>query len=339
MQSHSLYRAVGENQLECGVCPRRCRIDRDGIGYCRVRKRQGDEIRAVTYGRLVSETFDPIEKKPLYHFAPGSRILSVATRGCNFRCSFCQNYRIAIEHEGIFERERSPQALAADASTAHCSGIAFTYTEPTISIEYFVDTMRELPDNRAGVFVSNGYMTPEAATILGEELDAINVDIKGDDAFYKKYCGVADPSPIYTALEILDRAGVHIEITNLILPGENDDPSLIRDRMRWIKETLGPNTPVHFSRFHPAYKLTDLEPTPVETLKSLMEVAADEGLSFVYAGNIPSGVGSDTCCPGCDREVIVRRHYDVVRYAVDDGYCSHCGTDLHIRAAARATPR
>lgn len=333
------YVRLEDDRVRCDVCPRTCVVPPGERGVCRVRENRDGRFELLTYGRAVSTAIDPIEKKPLFHFAPGARVLSIAARGCNFQCDFCQNYRIAVEHEGRSEQSLPPAELVNSARTSDCDGIAYTYTEPTIFLEYALDTMDETGDDMYNVFVSNGYMTTDTAAQLASNLDAINVDIKGDKAFYRKYCGVPDPSPIYEAVKTLAEAGVHVEITNLILPDENDDSDVVRERMAWIRDTLGPDTPVHFSRFHPAYEMQDVPPTPVDRLESLMDVAREEGLHHVYCGNVTGHEAESTYCPDCGTCVIKRQGYQIRSYDLDDGCCPSCGRRINIagRQWARGT--
>ncbi len=323
-----LARPLDTGSIQCQVCPRQCVIPPGDRGACDVREHRDGELVLQTYGRSVSAAVDPIEKKPLFHFAPGSEVLSVATRGCNFACDFCQNHAIALEGETARERELPPTTLADRARKY--DGIAYTYTEPTIFFEYALDTMRQSGDETYNVFVSNGYMSPETADRLGPHLDAINVDIKGDRAFYREHCGVPDPAPIYDALETLAEHDVWIEITNLLVPGENTDETVLRERMRWIRDTLGPETPVHFSRFHPDYRLTDIPATPIGTLEDAMAVAREAGLEFAYCGNVPGHEAESTRCPACDTTVIEREGFSVRSFDLADGACPSCGTVIPV---------
>ena len=323
-----LARRRDNGSIQCQVCPRRCVIPPGERGVCDVREHRDGELVLVTHGQSVSAAVDPIEKKPLFHFAPGSEVLSVATRGCNFACDFCQNHAIALDGERTRERSLPPSELERRARDH--DGIAYTYTEPTIFFEYAYDTMQQTGAETYNVFVSNGYMSTETAERLGPYLDAINVDIKGDQAFYREHCGVPDPSPIYDAIEVLADYDVWIEITNLLVPGENTDESVLRERMRWIHETLGPQTPVHFSRFHPDYKLTEVPPTPLETLERAMTIAREVGLNYVYCGNVPGHEAESTRCPTCGHTVIKREGFSVQSYDLEDGACPSCGTAIPI---------
>lgn len=319
-------------RIQCHVCPRRCVIPSGERGVCGIRENTNGTLTLLTYGKTVSAAVDPIEKKPLFHFAPGSSVMSIATRGCNLRCDFCQNYSIALEADQRSPREQQlpPEQLATRLSQERAAGMAYTYTEPTIFLEYAYDTMNATTDENYNVFVSNGYMTPETAKTLGPHLDAINVDIKGDQSFYREYCGIPDPEPIYDALEILAEHDVWIEITNLLVTGENTDMETIADRMEWIVDALGPQTPVHFSRFRPAYNMTDTPPTPVDTIESAIGVAEDTGLHYVYSGNIPGHESESTVCPNCNTTVIKRNGFEIQEYNLRDGRCPTCNRTIPI---------
>lgn len=324
------YDEVGDRTVECRVCPRTCVIPEGERGSCGVRENRDGRLVLTTYGRAVSASIDPIEKKPLFHVAPGADVLSVATKGCNMQCGFCQNYRIAIEYGGVPERERSPETLADRVAETSVDGLAYTYTEPTVFLEYALDTMRAAPDDALQVFVSNGYMRPETVETLAPHLDALNVDIKGDREFYRTHCGVPDPEPVFDTVEDLAGRDVHVEVTNLIIPGENDDEESLRERMRWLAEDVGPETPVHVSRFHPDYQLRDVPPTPIETLERAMEIARDEGLEYVYCGNVPGHESESTDCPDCGRLLIRRDGFAIADVALTGSACPDCGREIPI---------
>lgn len=324
------YDRLEDDAVRCRICPRTCVVPPGERGVCRVRENRDGTLVLLTYGTAVSTVVDPIEKKPFFHFAPGSRALSVAARGCNLRCDFCQNYRIAIEHDDVPEDDRPPERLAADVATADCDGIAYTYTEPSIFLEYALDTIEATPDDAFNVFVSNGYVTDETVDLLAPRLDAINVDLKGDERFYREHCSVPDPTPIYETLERLADHDVHVEVTNLLVTDANDDPDSVRERMRWIHDTLGPETPVHVSRFHPDYELRDRPPTPIDRLERALGIARDEGLEYVYCGNVPGHEAESTYCPDCGALAIEREGFAITSYDLDDGGCPRCGYEIPI---------
>lgn len=314
--------------VQCRVCPRECVIPKGERGVCGVRENREGTLVLTTYGRTVSASIDPIEKKPFFHVAPGANVLSVATKGCNMSCDFCQNYRIAIEYEGVAETERPPEELADRAASEDIDGLAYTYTEPTIFMEYALDTIRATPDDSLQVFVSNGYMNEATVDTLAPHLDAINVDIKGDREFYREHTGVPDPEPIFETVEQFAARDVFVEVTNLLVPGENDSDEDIRERVRWLRDDVGRDVPVHFSRFHPDYNLRDVPATPIETLERAMEISHEEGLEYVYAGNVPGHESESTYCPECDMPVIRREGFAVRDVNLEDGACPNCGHEI-----------
>lgn len=329
------YDRRDDRSVQCRICPRNCVIREDERGLCGARTNRDGRLFLNTYGRAVSTAVDPIEKKPLFHVAPGANVLSLATKGCNLACDFCQNYRIAIEYEGVAEEHHPPSELARRAETADIDGFAYTYTEPTIFMEYALDTMRDAPEDTLQVFVSNGYMSEETVDTLAPHLDAINVDIKGDETFYREHAGVPDPEPIFETVEQFAERDVHVEVTNLLIPGENDDDDSIRERVRWLSEDVGRDVPVHFSRFHPAYKLQDVSRTPIQTLERAMEIAHAEGLRYVYCGNVPGHESESTYCPDCGRVVIRREGFAVRELSLVAGCCPDCGREIPIHGEPR----
>lgn len=326
-----IYEKLDGKKVECDVCPRHCVIPQGEKGFCGVRKNDGGTLYSLVYGRAISSSVDPIEKKPFFHFAPGSRALSIATVGCNLKCDFCQNFRISQEWEEITGQELSPEDIATQASNYRCGGIAYTYTEPTVFLEYAYDTMLEAETELYNVFVSNGYMTEETVNEIAPHLDAINVDLKGTSEFYNKHCQVPDSGPIYEALKELKKHDVWIEVTNLIIPGENDSEDDIRSTVKWVKKNLGKQTPLHFSRFHPQYKMGDREPTPVKTLENAMEIAQEEGMHYVYCGNVPGHEGESTYCHTCGELLIKRVGFSIEEFNLQENLrCPSCGAEIHI---------
>ncbi|MFB6151157.1 MAG: AmmeMemoRadiSam system radical SAM enzyme [Haloarculaceae archaeon] len=321
--------------VRCRVCPRTCVVPPGERGLCGVRENREGRLVLTTHGRAVSTSIDPIEKKPLFHVAPGSRVLSVATKGCNMQCDFCQNYRIAIEYDGVPESDRPPSELADRVARDGVDGLAYTYTEPTVFAEYALDAMRAAPDDALQVFVSNGYTREETIDALAPHLDAVNVDIKGDREFYREHAGVPDPEPVFESVEQYAERDVHVEVTNLIIPGENDDDESLRERMRWLAEDVGRDVPVHVSRFHPDYQLQDVPPTPIETLERATEIAREEGLRYVYCGNVPGHESESTYCPDCGRIAVRREGFAVQSVDLDDGACPDCGRGIPILGTPR----
>ena len=321
-----------DGSVRCVLCAHRCLVRPGRRGICMVRENRDGQLVTLVYGEAVSVALDPIEKKPLFHVDPGSTAYSIATWGCNFHCRFCQNWEIAQagrEHLHVPTRHLPPEDVVAEARALRAGSIAYTYVEPTIFAEYAVDSARLA--QAAGirnVFVSNGYMTPEAVEVLGPLLDAANVDIKGfNDRFYRRYLG-ATLEPVKESLVLLQRAGVWLEITTLVVPGLNDDPRELEELATWVRDTLGPETPWHLSRFFPAYRLTDVPPTPLPTLLAAAEIGRRVGLAHVYVGNAPDVGGEDTFCAGCGRLLIARRGFRVARNDLVAGACPDCGTPL-----------
>ncbi len=311
MKQALFWKALKGKKVRCELCPWFCTITDGRVGVCRARQNQKGKLYSIVYGRLAATNVDPIEKKPLYHFAPGSRSLSIATTGCNLLCKFCQNWEISAAPEP-FGESLEPEKIIELAKSYGVPGIAYTYTEPTIFFEYALDTMKLA--KRAGlynVWVSNGYINPEPARLVAKWMDGINVDMKGDVPFYQKLCGIPNEDPIKQALKIYRQAGVWIEITNLIIPGFNDKPEQIKRLVGWIKTNLGPDTPVHFSRFYPNYKMLDTPPTPLETLERAISIAREEGLKWVYIGNVPGHKAESSWCPRCGSLLIERKGYDI----------------------------
>jgi pyruvate formate lyase activating enzyme len=280
---------------------------------------------------------DPIEKKPLYHFEPGSGVLSISTVGCNFYCMFCQNWEISQSRleKGLYGKYVEPEEVVKRAIEVGAEGIAYTYNEPTIFYEYMYDVARLAKKHGLyNMMVTNGYMTPEAIREIGRYMDAATVDFKGggNPEFYRKFMGVPDPDPIFDAILEMKRQGWWIEITNLVVPKYGDREEDVRKLARWIVENLGDETPFHLLRFHPDYKLLDLPPTPVETLEKLAEAAKQEGLKHVFIGNVWGHPLENTYCPRCGYPVIERRGFAIVAWRLTkDNRCPRCGYHVKLR--------
>lgn len=327
----AIYDKLEDNAVECGVCPRNCTIEEGERGFCNVRENKKGKLVSLVYGRTVSSSVDPIEKKPLFHFAPGSRAFSIATVGCNLTCDFCQNFKISQDWNEIRGEDLPPEKIAKKADKYRCQGVAYTYTEPTVFLEYARDTMRKVSPFMYNVFVSNGYMTEKAIKEIVPYLDAINVDLKGTKEFYKEFCGVPDPEPIFETLKSLSERDILLEVTNLIIPGENDSKGEIRERVDWIKENLGRNTPVHFSRFRPDFRMRDRKPTPIDTLEKAVEIGKESGLYHVYCGNVPGHKSESTYCPRCSELLIKREGFSVKEFNLRKGMrCHSCGKEINI---------
>ncbi len=324
-----LYRRLPNGRIQCTACSRLCQLNEGQVGLCGVRGVVGNKLYLLTYGRVIAGHVDPIEKKPVMHYRPGSKIFSIATNGCNWLCAYCQNYDLSQRRrvEGV---EESPQDIVDLAVTYGSEGIAYTYNEPTIFIEYARDVGR-LAHERGlfNIFVSNGYGTPETVNMMKEFLDCITVDFKGNGEtnFVRKYISIPDANPVFeTLLEIKRKTNIHIEITDLVVPEIGDNIEQARKLARWIYDNLGPDTPIHFLRFHPDYKLMNLYETPVETLEKHYEAARAEGLRYVYIGNVPGHPAENTYCPACGRILIERYGYRILQYNLDsNNRCKFCG--------------
>ena len=324
-----LAESYPDGSVRCGVCAHRCLVRSGRTGICGVRENRAGELVSLAYGAVVAIGLDPIEKKPLFHVAPGSTAYSIATAGCPFHCSFCQNWEIAQGPRlglDLPTRQLPPAAVVEEAIAHGADSIAYTYVEPTVFLEYALDTARlAQAAGLRNLFVTDGYATPEAVALLGPVLDAANVDLKAfDDAFYRKLCG-ARLAPVLESIVAMRRAGIWLELTTLVIPGRNDDEGQLRSLVRWIVETLGPETPWHVSRFHPAYRLLDVPPTPLERLRQVAELGREAGLAHVYVGNAPELGLEDTRCAGCGRVLIERRGYQVRVHLAPDGGCPDCG--------------
>jgi pyruvate formate lyase activating enzyme len=324
--------AEADGAVRCVACAHRCLIRPGRAGICHVRENRAGQLVTLVFGQVVAANADPIEKKPLFHVHPGSTAFSIATRGCNFHCQHCQNWEIAqVERDGLAVHSwpTSPARVVATARAAGSRSIAYTYTEPTIFLEFVLATARLAREaGLANVLVTNGYQTPEALDLLGPVVDAANVDLKSfDDRFYRRTCG-ARLAPVLEALVGMRERGIWVEVTTLLIPGLNDDPDGLTALARWIVAEMGPETPWHVSRFFPAYRLTDLDPTPVTTIERAVQIGRGAGLSHVYSGNVGDG-DEDTSCAGCGELLIRRRGYaSRPEPGLAGGRCVRCGHAL-----------
>jgi pyruvate formate lyase activating enzyme len=288
------------------------------------------------YARACAANVDPIEKKPLWHFYPGSLVMSIATIGCNFRCKFCQNWEISQEGE-ISGETLSPEDVVRLARRQNCAGISYTYTEPTIFFEYAYDTANlARREGLFNTFVTNGYMTPEAVKTIAPFLDAATVDFKaaGDKDFYREFSSVPFVEPVYQCLQEMKQWNIHLEITNLVVPAIGDSIERIRELAGWIKTNLGEDTPLHLLAFRPEYKVTNLSPTPSKTIEHACLAAHKEGLHYVYAGNIPGHRFENTYCPKCGSLIIERLGFDIVRWNLSaENKCLKCGIGVPLRGS------
>jgi len=320
------YEKINENVVKCTLCPHLCTISPDNTGICRVRKNSDGELYSEVYGKVSALNSDPIEKKPLYHYHPGKSILSIGSIGCNFKCNFCQNWEISQptkEHLRTLH-DFSPRSIIDLTIRNKSFGISYTYNEPTIWFEYMFDIAKLAHEkNLKNVVVSNGYINKEPLKELLKYIDAFNIDLKAfDTAFYKKYAS-ARLEPVKLSLEMIKASGKHLEITNLIIPGLNDDPEIFHKMVRWIADKPGRETVLHLSRYFPTYKM-DIKSTPLSTLNELFDIAKSE-LDHVYLGNIHSDKGRDTYCSKCGKLLIKRSGYTTGIPGIDhDGNCLSC---------------
>jgi len=320
-----------EHAVQCGLCSHRCVIPLGRRGICAVRENIDGVLYSLVYDKVISQNIDPIEKKPLFHFQPGSLSFSIATPGCNFRCRHCQNADISqlpIDRNGmVVGKPVSLSTIVAAASQHGCSSISYTYTEPTIYFELAYDVARLATETGLrNVFVTNGYITSEALLTIKPYLHAANIDLKGfRDEFYRKVCG-AKLAPVLDAIRLYKESEIWIEITTLIIPGQNDSDGELRDIAQFVK-SVGEEIPWHVSRFHPTYKLLDQPRTPVETLRRARQIGLEAGLRYVYEGNVP-GQGEDTICWSCKETVVKRFGFSVQENMIRGGKCGYCGANI-----------
>ncbi|MFH1593554.1 MAG: AmmeMemoRadiSam system radical SAM enzyme [Candidatus Omnitrophota bacterium] len=320
-----LYEKLEGNKVRCQLCNHHCRIADSKYGLCGVRKNEKGVLYTHVYGEVIASHVDPIEKKPLYHFLPGSSTYSIATAGCNFRCGFCQNWQISQMPKGEARRggyELKPVEIVREAKKSGCKSISYTYTEPTIFFEYAYDTAKiAKEEGLRNIFVTNGYMTEQALDMIKPYLDACNVDLKAySDETYKKICrGTLEP--VLRSIRYMRKAGIWVEITTLVVPGMNDTDNELKNIGKFIAG-LGKEIPWHISRFHPDYKFSDREPTAPAVLERAGSIGAEEGLKYTYLGNVASG--GSTYCSNCGKLLIARLGYGVSEDNIENGKCSGC---------------
>jgi pyruvate formate lyase activating enzyme len=323
------WRELPDGRIQCDLCPRLCRLHDGQRGLCFVRARTGNALVLTTFGRSSGYCVDPIEKKPLYHFLPGTPVLSFGTAGCNLMCKFCQNWDISKSREiDTLADEASPERIARTARTLGCASVAYTYNDPVIFLEYAVETAAAC---RAlgvrNVAVTAGYVCPEPRREFFGAMDAANVDLKAfSDAFYRNICGGALAPVLDTLLYLKHDTNVWVEITTLLIPSANDSDEELRAAARWVADNLGPDVPWHFTAFHPDYRMLDTPPTPLATLKRARRIAREHGLRHVYTGNVRDAEGSTTFCAGCSRALIRREGYTLGEWKLGaGGRCVCCG--------------
>ena len=333
MQEARLYEKIDDVKIKCTACPRYCRLSEGQIGFCGIRKNVGGKLFLLVYGKAVAVHMDPIEKKPFSHYMPGSKVLSIGTVGCDWACQYCQNSDIS-QRRFIEGEDAMPEKLIELALKYGSDGIAYTYNEPIIFMEYAHDTgVLARKKGLFNVFVSNGYATPDSVKMMLEFLDAITVDFKGngEKRFLQKYAMVVDPEPIFQTLIDLKKGGVHVEITDLIVPNVGDDLGEARKLSKWILENLGENVPIHFLRFHPDYNMQNLPATPATTLEKHYKVAKEVGLKYVYLGNVSGHTYENTYCPSCGKMVVERYGFDIINWYLDkENKCKYCSNPIAI---------
>jgi pyruvate formate lyase activating enzyme len=327
------YEKLGDNKVHCNLCAQSCRIASGKRGFCGVRENRGGDLYTLIYGTVSSEAVDPIEKKPLYHFYPGSYVYSVGSIGCNFHCKHCQNWSISQTClEDSYTLDILPAELVEGALLSRSRSIAWTYNEPTIWHEYTYECAKLAKDaGLATVYVTNGYMTPEALRHIAPYLDAANIDIKAfNEKFYHDVAS-AKLGPVLEASTLAKELGIHVEITTLIIPGVNDSLEELRELSKWIYKNLGPETPLHFTRFQPQYQMQNLSPTPAKTMQEAYKIANEEGMRYVYIGNVNGSDRNNTFCPNCGKVLIIRGLFEIEKYDITpEKTCPKCGESIPI---------
>jgi pyruvate formate lyase activating enzyme len=324
------FTSLNGGEIQCELCPKRCRVPKGKRGFCRVRENRDGKYYSLVYGNPCAVHLDPIEKKPFFHVLPATTSFSLATAGCNFQCKYCQNWEISqASPEEVYSYEVPPEVVVQKAKEMGSHSVAYTYVEPMIFYEYMWDIGQLV--KKAGLLNlchSNGFINPDPLRNLCKVIDAANIDLKGfTETFYHEMCS-GELAPVLETLKTLKKEKIHLEITNLIIPTQNDDMSVVREMCLWVKKELGADTPVHFSRFFPLYKLKTLPPTPVSTLEKAREVALSAGLEYVYIGNVPGHEGENTFCPKCKKMIIQRTGYMVGEIHLKGGKCGYCGRPI-----------
>jgi pyruvate formate lyase activating enzyme len=328
-----LWEKADDNKLKCFLCSHRCTVAEGNTGYCGVRKNIDGVLYSLVYDKVCSANADPIEKKPLFHFQPGTQSFSIATPGCNFRCVFCQNWQIsqmALEQGYIEGKAYAPEDIVKTAVRTGCKSIAYTYTEPTIFMEICADCGKlAKKEGLANVFVSNGYQTTEAIEYARPWLDAINIDLKAfTEEFYKSFCKARLKPVLDTIRYIAKHTDIWMEITTLIIPGENDSPQELKNIAEFIVNEAGPDVPWHVSRFHPTYQMDNKSTTPEDSLQQALNAGKQAGLRYVYVGNLPGSRAESTFCHSCSELLIERVGYRIIKNDIKDGNCPKCGTQI-----------
>ena len=329
-----LYEKLPGDKVRCTACARYCEIGPNQIGLCGVRGNVDGKLDLFVYGKIIAGHVDPVEKKPVVHFKPGSKVFSIATTGCNWLCKYCQNYDIS-QRRKVEGEDMTPEQVVQTALDYKADGIAYTYNEPSIFIEFARDCgVIARKKGLYNVFVSNGYDTPQSVKMMNEFLDCITVDFKGsaEPGFTKKYIGVPDPQPIFdTLLEIRDKTKIHVEITDLIVPQVGDSLEYATKLCKFVYDEFGPEMPIHFLRFHPDYKMMEFDSTPIKTLEKHHEIAKKVGLKYAYIGNVPGHPLEHTYCSECNNIAIKRYGFDIEEWNLNEkNECKSCGNRIPI---------
>jgi pyruvate formate lyase activating enzyme len=331
MKEAYLYEKMEHERVRCFLCSHKCLIKEGAKGICGVRENRGGMLVSLVYGKVIAQHVDPIEKKPLFHFLPGSRSYSIATVGCNFKCRFCQNADISQmpnDQDQVWGKDITPPEIVEEVVSSRSATIAFTYTEPTIYYELALDTARlAVTKGIKNIFVSNGYMTEECLKDIFPDLHGANIDLKSfEDKFYREQCG-AKLGPVLKTLETMKKMGVWLEVTTLLIPGLNDSPKELKGLAKFLAD-LDPDIPWHISRFRPTYHLTNVSPTPPESIHRAKDIGYEEGLKYVYSGNIPGDKGEKTYCHECGELLIDRFGFSVRKNRLVSGRCPDCQADI-----------
>ena len=324
------WEKLDEKKVKCVLCPRECQVADVERGYCGVRENQGGEYQTLVYGALCSGNVDPIEKKPLFHYLPGTTAFSIATAGCNVECKFCQNWQISqFRPEQVESTLVTPQRLVDVCKANRSPTIAYTYSEPVIFYEYMHDTAALARQQGVGsVMISNGYIQEKPLRQLCQQLTGVKIDFKAfTEKFYSEWCA-GHLQPVLDTLGVLKDIGIWFELVILIIPTLNDSPDEIRQMSQWVLRHLGPDVPMHFTRFHPTYRVTNLPRTPIRTLERCRAIALEAGVHYVYAGNVPMHPGENTYCHGCGKELIRRVGFRVKSNSIKNGRCPSCRTRI-----------
>ena len=329
-----LYEKLPNDKVLCTACARYCELGKDQVGLCGIRGNENGKLQLYVYGKVIAGHVDPIEKKPVTHYHPGTKIFSIATTGCNWLCKYCQNSDIS-QRRKVEGTDMMPQQVVDTAIEYGAQGIAYTYNQPSIFIEFARDCgVLARKKGLINIFVSNGYDTPETVKMMDEFLDCITVDFKGsaEPEFTRKFIGVPDPKPIFdTLIEIRDKTKIHVEITDLIVPKVGDSLEYAKKLSKFVYDEFGPEMSIHFLRFHPDYKMMEYEPTPIKTLEKHYEIAKKEGLKYVYLGNVPGHPWEHTYCSECNNIVVKRYGFDIQGWNMDENNkCKFCGNQIPI---------